>query len=139
MKKLGYILLILVAFLMTGCGSTPVEGNKDKDTDKVKVETIKPEEVKKIVDDYINNPDIDIIDVRSEEEYKEGHINGSINIPSNYLSEIHISDERTLIVYSSTEKRSEMAAEELLKMGYKKVYSMGSILDWDDDLVEDSY
>ena len=98
MKKLGYILLILVAFLMTGCGSTPVEDNKDKDTDKVKVETIKPEEVKKIVDDYINNPDIDIIDVRSEEEYKEGHINGSINIPSNYLSEIHISDERTLIV-----------------------------------------
>ena len=33
MKKLGYILLILVAFLMTGCGSTPVEDNKDKDTD----------------------------------------------------------------------------------------------------------
>ena len=95
--------------------------------------------LEELKDDYINNPDIDIIDVRSEEEYKEGHINGSINIPSNYLSEIHISDERTLIVYSSTEKRSEMAAEELLKMGYKKVYSMGSILDWDDDLVEDSY
>ena len=37
---------------MTGCGSTPVEDNKDKDTDKFKVETIKPEEVKKIVDDY---------------------------------------------------------------------------------------
>ena len=137
MKKLGYILLILVEFLITGCDSTPVEDKKYKY--KVKVETIKPEEVKKIVDDYINNPDIDIIDVRSEEEYKEGHINGSINIPSNYLSEIHISDERTLIVYYSTEKRSEMAAEELLKMGYKKVYSMGSILDWDDDLVEDSY
>ena len=41
MKKLGYILLILVVFLMTGCGSTPVEDNKDKDTDKVKVETLK--------------------------------------------------------------------------------------------------
>ena len=38
MKKLGYILLILVAFLMTGCGSTPVEDNKDKTFRKKKPE-----------------------------------------------------------------------------------------------------
>lgn len=137
MKKVGYLLLILLAFVMSGCGNFKEKEKEEKPEEKeIVVLSITKDEVKKIVDDYINNPDVDVIDVRSEEEYLEGHIEGAINIPSGYLSDIHIDYERTLIIYASNERRSRDAALELMNLGYKKVYSMGGIDDWEYELVE---
>lgn len=71
-----------------------------------------------------------IVDVRTSEEYKEGHIEGSLNIPLNEISKAMswlIKDVPVVLVCASGNRSA--AAEEILKAnGFKKVYNGGS---WD--------
>lgn len=132
MKKI-IILLIMVSFFVCGCGTNTEEKENVKEKEVV-VEVIDSEDVKEIVDNYIDYPDVDIIDVRTEDEYNEGHIPGSINIPLKHLSEIHVSTEREIIVYCNSGFQSHEAAIQLMDLGYKKVKDMGGLNDWDYDL-----
>lgn len=136
--KIKVVVLIAVSLFLTGCFG--IDESKDKDSekeDKVIVETISLDEVKEIVDNYPEYPNVDIVDVRSEEEYNSGHIEGSINIPLDYIEQINISTDRQIIVYCQSGSRSEQAAKILMKLGYDDVKDMGSISDWDYDLVEE--
>ena len=67
-----------------------------------------------------------IIDVRSPQEYNEGHIDGAILIPEYEIdkkaNEILDNKDEILVTYCSTGKRSKKAKEKLDKMGYKKVF-----------------
>ena len=69
-----------------------------------------------------------LIDVRSPQEYNEGHINGAICIPEYDISrsaESVLKDKNeTIIVYCSSGYRSKRAQERLKKMGYKNVYNL---------------
>lgn len=75
-----------------------------------------------------------LVDVRSREEYREGHIAGSKLIPLDSLSseaEIYFRTLDTpIIVYCRSGKRSRQAAQKLVAMGYTKIYDMGGIIDW---------
>lgn len=69
-----------------------------------------------------------IIDVRSSQEYREGHINRAINIPEYEISEnivkrVKNKNER-IVLYCSHGERSKKAYKKLKKMGYSKVYSL---------------
>lgn len=69
-----------------------------------------------------------IIDVRTPEEYKDGHISGSINIPLDDLPSATswlIKDVPTVVVCASG-SRSSIAKEFLGSNGYEKVYNGGS-------------
>ena len=71
-----------------------------------------------------------IIDVRTHEEYKEGHINGSLNVPLNDIEKAMswlIKDVPTIVVCASG-GRSAQAKDILDANGYTKVYNGGS---WD--------
>ena len=76
-----------------------------------------------------------LIDVRTSPEYSRGYIKGSINVPIAELpvgikSEVKDKDA-TIIVYCLSGSRSAQAADILLKMGYKNVFSMTSgLLAW---------
>ena len=67
-----------------------------------------------------------LIDVRSPQEYNEGHIDGAILIPEYEIekkaNEFLKNKEDIIITYCSTGQRSKKAKEKLEKMGYKKVY-----------------
>lgn len=67
-----------------------------------------------------------IIDVRSKNEYNEGHINGAINIPlSKINSVIKIANKNDIIiVYCKLGIRSKKAVDILNKMGYNNVFSL---------------
>lgn len=69
-----------------------------------------------------------IIDVRSSQEYREGHVNSAISIPDYQIKrEINkkIPDKNELIVvYCSTGQRSQKAQQILTNMGYKNVYNV---------------
>ena len=71
-----------------------------------------------------------IIDVRTIEEYKEGHIEGSLNIPIDEIGKAMswlIKDVPVVLVCASGSRSA--TAEEILKAnGFKKVYNGGS---WD--------
>lgn len=68
-----------------------------------------------------------IIDVRSEKEYLDDHIDGAINIPVNHIVEVlNICPDRNrkVIVYCSMGKRSYIAYRSLVSLGYNYVYEL---------------
>ena len=81
-----------------------------------------------------------IIDARTQEEYDEGHIPGAILIPEYEIAdraETELLDKNQLIlVYCRSGRRSKIAAEELVKLGYTNVKEFGGIIDWEYDIVK---
>lgn len=68
-----------------------------------------------------------LIDVRSPQEYEEGHLDNAILIPEydinkKILDRFNINDE--IILYCSTGNRSKKAKKKMEKMGYIKVYNL---------------
>ena len=74
-----------------------------------------------------------IIDARTQEEYDEGHIPGAILIPEYEIAdraEKELPDKDQLIlVYCRSGRRSKIAAEELVKLGYTNIKEFGGIID----------
>ena len=100
-------------------------------------EQISGEEAKALMDSesgYI------IIDARTQEEYDEGHIPGAILIPEYEIAdraENELPDKNQLIlVYCRSGRRSKIAAEELVKLGYTNVKEFGGIIDWEYEIVK---
>lgn len=82
------------------------------------------------VDEFRNTPNAALIDVRTKEEYKDGHIEGSINIPLQniYSAQTVITDlDKPIFVHCLSGARSTQAASVLKSMGYKKVENIGGI------------
>ena len=81
-----------------------------------------------------------IIDARTKSEYDEGHIPGAILIPEYEIAdraENELSDKNQLIlVYCRSGRRSKIAAEELVKLGYTNVKEFGGIIDWEYETVK---
>lgn len=80
-----------------------------------------------------------IVDVRTAQEYADGHIPGAINIPvesigSDKPAELTDADA-DLIVYCRTGVRSKQASDKLVELGYQHVNDMGGIVDWTGDKV----
>ena len=100
-------------------------------------EQISGEEAKELMDSesgYI------IIDARTQEEYDEGHIPGAILIPEYEIAdraEKELPDKnRLILVYCRSGRRSKIAAEELVKLGYTNVKEFGGIIDWKYEIVK---
>ena len=81
-----------------------------------------------------------IIDARTQSEYDEGHIPGAILIPEYEIAtraERELPDKDQLIlVYCRSGRRSKIAAEELVKLGYTSVKEFGGIIDWEYEIVK---
>ena len=81
-----------------------------------------------------------IIDARTQEEYDQGHIPGAILIPEYEIAdraEKELPDKDQLIlVYCRSGRRSKIASEELVKLGYTNVKEFGGIIDWEYEIVK---
>ena len=81
-----------------------------------------------------------IIDARTQSEYDEGHIPGAVLIPEYEIAdraEKELPDKDQLIlVYCRSGRRSKIAAEELVKLGYTNVKEFGGIIDWKYEIVK---
>lgn len=60
-----------------------------------------------------------LLDVRSEEEYKQGHLEGSVNLPINRIPTIDLSKDTPIFVYCLSGARSKRAEKFLQKNGYQ--------------------
>ena len=79
-----------------------------------------------------------LLDVRTPQEYAEGHIDGAINrdVKSDDFqlqAEKELSKDTTVLVYCRSGRRSMEAAESLAKLGYRVVNLTGGIIEWMDD------
>lgn len=82
------------------------------------------------IERYRQETDAVLLDVRTEEEYGEGHIEGSINIPLPVIKNAkqHIKNMSVSIyTYCLSGARSSQAAAVLETMGYTKVTDIGGI------------
>ena len=123
MKKL--IFLLLAVMMLTACGQ-----DKENDQGAIYV-NITAEEAKQIMDSeegYI------ILDVRTQEEYDEGHIPGAIVISHEEIAEkaedVLTDKNQLILVYYRSGRRSKIAAEALVELGYTNIKEFGGIIDW---------
>ena len=76
-----------------------------------------------------------IIDVRSSQEYDEGHINNAINIPyyeiKKNVNNVLKNKNQEIVLYCQTGFRSKQAYKKLIKLEYKNVYNLfGGLEKW---------
>lgn len=123
MKK--WIFLLLAALLLSACGQTEEKGGEEV------YMNITAEEAKRIMDTregYI------ILDVRTQEEYDQGHIPGAILIPNTEIEEkaeeILTDKDQLILVYCRSGRRSKLASEILVELGYTNIREFGGIIDW---------
>lgn len=83
----------------------------------------------------IKTDTVRLLDVRTPEEFAEGHIDGAlnINVQSDDFKEMalrKLSKDSTVLVYCRSGRRSMNAAKILDKLGYKVVNLEGGIIEW---------
>ena len=125
-----FLLMLLALTLPFGCVGCSNGGSAT-------YEQISGAEAKALMD---NESGYIIIDARTQEEYDEGHIPGAIMIPEYEIAdraEKELPDKNQLIlVYCRSGRRSKIAAEELVKLGYTNVKEFGGIIDWEYEIVK---
>ena len=121
MKK-HFILLGIVLFLATfSCKNEEREG----------VKLVTPEEMQTILE----TEDVQLVDVRTPKEYKEGYIKSSQNIDYNsptFDEDIKKLDKtKPVILYCKSGKRSAKCTDKLIEAGFEKIYDLeGGITEW---------
>ena len=131
-KAKGLIIMLLISLSLFGM--TACDGENGKAST---YEQITAEQAKTIMDtekDYV------IIDARTKEEFAEGHIENAILIPEYEIAnraEKELPDkEQLILVYCRSGRRSKIASEELVKLGYTNVKEFGGIIDWPYEVVK---
>ena len=91
---------------------------------------LKQPDINKGVMEYRNTDGAVLLDVRTPQEYREGHIPGSKNVPLQTIDKISsVADNKNipLFVYCYSGGRSRQAAAVLQSMGYTNVTNIGGI------------
>ena len=81
---------------------------------------------------------VQLLDVRTPQEFASGHIKGAININVQSVdfqqtAENKLSKDSTILVYCRSGRRSMKAADILSRIGYKVINLKGGIIDWEND------
>ena len=75
-----------------------------------------------------------ILDVRTFEEYNDGHIPGAICIPNENIGSEPLEElpdkDQLIYVYCRSGNRSKKAAHKLVDMGYTNIVEFGGIINW---------
>lgn len=146
---LTIIIIFLGIFILSGCttdagnppqSSTNDNNNQAPETDPASTSEvltkITAEQAKEMID---SSTELVILDVRTQEEYEEGHIEGAILIPDTEIAtkaeELLTDKNATLLVYCRSGRRSALASQSLNDLGYTSVYDFGGILDWPYEVV----
>lgn len=131
LKSLFATVPFLIIFLLfAGCNGQQKK-TSDNGVTELSYEQISGEEAKQIIDSqsgYI------IIDARTQSEYDEGHIKDAIMIPEYEISQkapdMLKDKEQLILVYCRSGRRSKIAAQALVDLGYTNVKEFGGIIDW---------
>ena len=120
LRRIALIALLAVPLLSSAADSTPAMISPDALVSRLQ----KPD------------PSLVILDVRTPEEFAAGHIPGALNIPHdqlpNRLAELAGAQDKELVVYCRSGRRSAIAQEELNARGFKSVKHLeGDMLQWD--------
>ncbi|MBQ7115583.1 MAG: rhodanese-like domain-containing protein [Clostridia bacterium] len=145
LKGLIFVLIISLTLFSSCSGNANTEETKNTTTNTTAnstnnllgYEQISGEQAKKLMDTETNYI---IIDARTEEEFKEGHIEGAILIPEYEIAERAEKElpdkDQLILVYCRSGRRSKIAAQALADLGYTNVKEFGGIIDWQYEVVK---
>jgi len=133
MKKALVLLLILVL----GCTFASISGCDNSKDREMTYTQITATEAKALMD---SEEDFIILDVRTDAEYAEGHIADAVLIPHEEITakaeEVLLDKDQLILVYCRSGRRSKIAAEALVALGYTNVKEFGGIIDWPYEVVQ---
>lgn len=123
------ILVLVMAFLLTGCGGTKV---------KKTYQQITQEEAKNMMD---RQEDVIILDVREQDEFDAGHISGAVLLSVGAISvdtaaAVIPELDSVVLVYCRSGNRSKTASTALAELGYSNIYEFGGINTWPYEVVK---
>lgn len=129
MKKIILLIIIAIIIIMGVVFKMNKKENViKKDTD---IQHVSMSDIVRIMEE---NENYIILDVRTLEEYNQGHIPNAICIPNETIDENVVNklpDKNQLIlIYCRSGNRSKQAAEKLKKLGYTNLIEFGGIIDW---------
>lgn len=125
MKNFDRLFFVVVALLLFSCVSS-----KEDST----IQVVTPQQVSEALRE---SSDLQLVDVRTVEEYMEGHLPNAQNIcvaSEDFESKVKLLDKnKPVYLYCRKGPRSAAAAAMLKEMGFTKVYDMqGGITYWED-------
>ena len=145
------LIIFISSFIVGSCKITEGAGKENKVTEDTLTKEETKEEISIAEDETIaevtsisveevyeiikNNQDYIILDVRTKEEFNEGHLEDAILIPVSELESRldELPKDKPIITYCESGGRSRNAANILVENGFRKVYDMGGILDWQEE------
>ena len=81
-----------------------------------------------------------ILDVRTQDEYAQGHIPGAICVPNETIGTADIPElpdkDQRIFVYCRSGRRSKEASQKLAELGYTDIVEFGGIIDWQGEVVK---
>lgn len=127
-KRLFFLIIGTIVFTLTSCNSNEQKSSNQNTTDYLLANVVE-------FDSLLKAQSGTLIDVRSGEEFSEGHIPNAMNIDINgnsFETEIsHLDKSKVIYVYCMAGGRSARAAELLKEKGFKLVVDLdGGIQSW---------
>lgn len=134
-RSIAFIITVTLGLsALAGCGFSSNNASGTENS----YEQITPVAAKALMDSEENYV---ILDVRTEEEFSEAHIDGAVLIPDYEIGEnagsMLTDKDQLILVYCRSGRRSKNAAAELASLGYTNVKEFGGIMDWPYETVTD--
>ena len=139
MKKITITLITasLILLLPYPQYTKAYESENVEQKDAQVVEHVNPTDAHILIEKNRDNPDFIILDVRTSEEYSDGHIENSLNI--DYKSESFkeevgkLGKSKTYLVHCRSGRRSEAASKIMEETGFLNIYQLeGGIQAWEE-------
>ena len=133
MRNLITIIVILVIIVVIGIF---LKNRNSKEDNKITVKDaniqyVSMNDIEKIMNE---NENYIILDVRTIEEYNDGHIPSAICIPNETIDENVVNKlpnkEQLILIYCRSGNRSKQATIKLKDLGYLNLIEFGGIIDW---------
>lgn len=137
--KRGWIILVsALLMLCASCGDQTAEQDTTTEAPEAVYHKLTAEEAH---DKMQSEENFILLDVRTDDEYREQRIDRAILIPDYEIAEraeAELPDKDALIfIYCRSGRRSANAANELVNQGYTNIFDFGGIIDWTYDTVSD--
>lgn len=135
MKKIICITILIMLFI---AGVMIMIGqNNSQERNETTIRYVSMDEITKIMEE---NKNYIILDVRTIEEFNQGHIPDAICIPNETIDNSVINklpDKNQLIlIYCRSGNRSKQATEKLKNLGYTNLIEFGGIIDWKGEIIK---
>lgn len=129
--------IVFLTLIIYSCGNTSTVGNQDGNEST----EVNSEMINKVVSQaefkaLLKTGDVQLIDVRTPEEYNEGYIPNALNIDfysEDFKAQLEKLDKnKPVLVYCRSGNRSGQASELLNELGFKEVYDLeGGYSQWE--------